>query len=123
MINLHFQVGDVVTFTVEIEVTSCPKDRKDWKQTLQIYPVGINESLIIDLEMLCDCPCERPGQKVHNLKFNLILRLKILFFRVTLNGQNNVMVPVLINVVFVNVIPLTLVEIVNVQLRQEQILI
>jgi len=55
------KVGDVVTFRVEIEVTKCPKDPKDWQQTIQLYPVGINESLIIDLEMLCSCPCEYPG--------------------------------------------------------------
>lgn len=58
------KVGDVVTFKIEIEVTSCPKDPKDWKQTLRIYPVGINESLIVDLEMLCACPCERKGDPV-----------------------------------------------------------
>lgn len=55
------KVGDVVNFTAEIVVTSCPKNRRDWFQTFQIYPVGINESLIVDLEMLCDCPCENPG--------------------------------------------------------------
>lgn len=58
------KVGDIVTFKIEIEVTSCPKDPKDWKQTLQIYPVGINESLIVDLEMLCSCPCEHKGNEV-----------------------------------------------------------
>ncbi|XP_017769953.1 PREDICTED: integrin beta-PS-like isoform X2 [Nicrophorus vespilloides] len=57
----NIKVGDVITFRVEIEVTQCPKDPKDWKQTLQIYPVGLNESLTIDLEMLCSCPCEHPG--------------------------------------------------------------
>lgn len=55
------KVGDVVTFTVKIEILECPKDPRDWKQVIQIYPVGINESLVIDLEMLCDCPCEHPG--------------------------------------------------------------
>lgn len=30
-----------------------------------IYPVGINESLVVDLEMLCSCPCELPGNEVH----------------------------------------------------------
>jgi integrin beta 1 len=58
------KVGTKVSFTVEIEVTSCPKDRKEWNQIFQIYPVGINESLIVDLEMLCDCPCENPGNPV-----------------------------------------------------------
>lgn len=55
------KVGDVVSFTAEIVVTSCPQNPRDWFQTFQIYPVGINESLIVDLEMLCSCPCEQPG--------------------------------------------------------------
>ena len=57
----NLTVGDVVSFTAQILVTSCPADPRDWNQVIQIYPVGINESLIIDLEMLCSCPCERPG--------------------------------------------------------------
>lgn len=52
------RVGDIVSFTAEIVVTSCPSNPRDWKQTFQIYPVGIDESLIVDLEMLCSCPCE-----------------------------------------------------------------
>ncbi|XP_062141727.1 integrin beta-PS isoform X2 [Drosophila sulfurigaster albostrigata] len=55
------KVGDKVTFTANITVTKCPTDPKLWKQVIQIYPVGINESMIIDLEMLCSCPCEHPG--------------------------------------------------------------
>lgn len=53
------RVGDKVTFGVEITVTACPAKREDWKQRIQIYPVGLDESMIIDLEMLCDCGCER----------------------------------------------------------------
>lgn len=53
------RVGDVVTFQAEIMVTSCPADPAEWRQMIQIYPVGLGESMIIDLEMLCDCPCER----------------------------------------------------------------
>lgn len=55
------KVGDVVSFSAEIVVTECPPNPKDWLQTFQIYPVGINESLTVDLEMLCGCPCEQPG--------------------------------------------------------------
>jgi len=55
------KVGTLVSFTAKIELTGCPEDRRDWKQRFQIYPVGINESLIVDLEMLVDCDCERPG--------------------------------------------------------------
>ncbi|KAL7744462.1 hypothetical protein ACLKA6_001839 [Drosophila palustris] len=55
------KVGDKVTFTANITVTKCPTNPRDWNQVIQIYPVGINESMIIDLEMLCTCPCEHPG--------------------------------------------------------------
>lgn len=55
------KVGDVVSFETEIVVTSCPSNPSEWKQSFQIYPVGINESLVIDLEMLCSCPCEFSG--------------------------------------------------------------
>ncbi|XP_053948571.1 integrin beta-PS-like [Anastrepha ludens] len=52
------RIGDKITFTVNISIQSCPADPRDWQQIIQIYPVGINESLIIDLEMLCGCECE-----------------------------------------------------------------
>ncbi|XP_050434816.1 integrin beta-PS isoform X2 [Adelges cooleyi] len=55
------KVGTVVKFQAEIEVTACPPNRKHWHQTFQIYPVGINESLTVNVEMQCDCPCENPG--------------------------------------------------------------
>lgn len=64
--DLNF--GDVVSFTAEIVVTSCPQNPKDWFQTFQIYPVGINESLIVDLEMLCSCPCEQLGHTSFELQ-------------------------------------------------------
>lgn len=55
------KVGTVVNFQAEIEVTSCPPNRKDWSQTFQIYPVGINESLTVVLDMQCECECENVG--------------------------------------------------------------
>lgn len=61
------KLGDVVSFTAEIVVTSCPTNPKDWLQSFGIYAVGINESLIVDLEMLCSCPCELPGH--HDYEF------------------------------------------------------
>ncbi|KAK6631132.1 hypothetical protein RUM43_014228 [Polyplax serrata] len=55
------KVGTVVNFSAEIEVASCPADKREWKQTFKIYPVGIQEYLVVDLEMLCECPCENPS--------------------------------------------------------------
>ena len=42
-------------------MVKCPKDPREWRQVFEIYPVGINESVIVDLEMICQCDCERPG--------------------------------------------------------------
>ena len=61
---VFFSTSSRVRFTAKIEVTKCPKDPRQWKQTFQIYPVGINEALIVNLEMLCQCDCEKPGHPV-----------------------------------------------------------
>ncbi|XP_030754778.1 integrin beta-PS isoform X1 [Sitophilus oryzae] len=61
----NIKVGDVINFKIDIEVLNCPKLRKDRTQTIKIYPVGINESLIMDLEMLCGCDCEQPGDRYY----------------------------------------------------------
>lgn len=55
------KVGDVVKFDVEVMVTSCPEDPKDYKQQFKIYPVGVGEALTVDLEVLCACDCESAG--------------------------------------------------------------
>lgn len=62
------RVGDQVEFRAEIKVEECPKDPNEWKQVIGIYPVGLRESLIIDLEMICECPCERPGDQGFELE-------------------------------------------------------
>lgn len=59
------KTGDIINFKIEIEVLKCPKEQKDRFQTIEIYPVGLRESLIIDLEMLCGCDCEKPGDKYY----------------------------------------------------------
>ena len=55
------KVGSKVTFTAKIEVLKCPKDPREWKQRFLISPVGINESIVVDLEMVCSCDCEQAG--------------------------------------------------------------
>ncbi|XP_058826948.1 integrin beta-PS isoform X2 [Topomyia yanbarensis] len=55
------KVGDIVQFEAHITLLKCPENPRDWNQGLQIYPVGITESLTVDIEMLCSCPCELPG--------------------------------------------------------------
>ncbi|KAL5278574.1 ITGB1 family protein [Megaselia abdita] len=55
------KVGQSVEFQAEIVVTKCPENPADWNQLIQIYPVGVNESLSINLTMLCGCGCESEG--------------------------------------------------------------
>jgi len=55
------KVDSEVTFQLDVKVTKCPANRAEWKQTFNVYPVGLNESLTVHLEMLCDCPCEHVG--------------------------------------------------------------
>ncbi|XP_012282811.1 integrin beta-PS [Orussus abietinus] len=62
------KVGTKVEFIAEIEVTSCPANKSEWKQRFDIYPVGINETLTVNLEMLCDCDCEHKGHSMYEPK-------------------------------------------------------
>ncbi|XP_020286322.1 integrin beta-PS-like [Pseudomyrmex gracilis] len=55
------RVDNVIEFEIALKMTECPADRTEWSQIIEIKPRGINESLIIDLELMCDCSCERPG--------------------------------------------------------------
>ena len=67
-------------FVAKIEVVKCPKDPREWKQTFEIYPVGINEKVLVNLEMMCQCDCEKPGNPVSNQLMELILKYYIQLF-------------------------------------------
>ena len=63
------KVGSTVLFDAILEVTSCPRNPREWNQTIQIYPVGLNDALVIDLEIICDCDCEKPwNEERHSQK-------------------------------------------------------
>jgi protocadherin alpha len=59
-------IAQNVTYEVSVEVKSCPADRSQWKRTFQIYPVGLTEKLTINLELNCECDCERTMPKLTN---------------------------------------------------------
>ncbi|RXG59556.1 Integrin beta-PS [Armadillidium vulgare] len=59
------RVGDEVEFRMEVTVDECPKNRSLWKQQIEISPVALPDKLILDLEMLCNCECEREGDINH----------------------------------------------------------
>lgn len=91
-----------MTFRIH-QVVECPKDPKNWYQTMTIKPRGLNENLTIDLEIICDCPCEKPEHPVHittqkdplivqDTRYNTIIQKKSnlcsFFFSLSLNIPN-----------------------------------
>ena len=46
-------------FKIDVEVKSCPEQASQYNQTIQILPSGSSEGLKIDLEMICECNCEK----------------------------------------------------------------
>ena len=42
-----------------MEVTECPADRSQWKRSFDIYPVGLTEKLRVNLDLACECDCEK----------------------------------------------------------------
>lgn len=60
----NIKVGDKVDFEILITATSC---RTSHRQTLKISPVGIDESLIIDIDLICTCDCEKPTHKTYEI--------------------------------------------------------
>ncbi|XP_057329990.1 integrin beta-PS-like isoform X1 [Microplitis mediator] len=52
--------GDVVEFEIVIKAIECPSS--SFKQNkFEIKPEGLNESLIIEYQVICTCPCDKPG--------------------------------------------------------------
>ncbi|KAM8934441.1 integrin beta-6 [Pelodytes ibericus] len=54
----QIRVGDIVSFNVTINSTSC----KTQSQRLVIKPVGLRDSLEIDIQSECDCPCQAAAE-------------------------------------------------------------
>jgi len=51
------RVGSTINFTVSVEITHCPVKSKQ-RQSILIYPVGLNEKLVLDVDVACQCGCE-----------------------------------------------------------------
>lgn len=58
--NLH--VGVQVSFSAVIKLLDCPESGNR-KQIFQIKPGNLNENLIVEVEYLCDCDCDKKGHK------------------------------------------------------------
>ncbi|GJQ85656.1 hypothetical protein Trydic_g20204 [Trypoxylus dichotomus] len=55
----NLQLDEVVNFTAAIKPLECLEGSNF--HTVQIKPEGINEALVIELEVVCSCDCEKPN--------------------------------------------------------------
>ncbi|XP_026673834.1 integrin beta-PS-like isoform X2 [Ceratina calcarata] len=55
------RVGNIVEFEVTLQATECSANSNESQTIIHIKPRGLNESLTVDLNIICDCPCEHPG--------------------------------------------------------------
>merc|ERR1719471_1879730 len=53
----NIPLGTAVEFTANITLKKCEK------QTVKISPVGIEDTLVIDIEPICDCECATEGSE------------------------------------------------------------
>lgn len=54
----NIRAGEIVNFTAIIKPLKCSGDTNT--KTIRIKPEAVDESLIVELEVICDCDCERP---------------------------------------------------------------
>ncbi|RZF31975.1 hypothetical protein LSTR_LSTR011640 [Laodelphax striatellus] len=57
------KIGSEVNFEVTFKLKECPADVNSRWETFEIRPSGMNESVIVNVEMICECPCEKEGVK------------------------------------------------------------
>ncbi|XP_065200071.1 integrin beta-PS-like isoform X1 [Planococcus citri] len=56
-----FKVGQTIEFDVELELLRCPEGKTEYTRQFQIYPVGIEDGMTVEVHMICDCNCQNPG--------------------------------------------------------------
>ncbi|RWS23240.1 Integrin beta-PS-like protein [Leptotrombidium deliense] len=67
----NIRTGDTIEFDVTLELTSCPSNPAKRNQTIRIKPTTLNDELVIDLQIMCDCDCEKPWNRdVNSAKCN-----------------------------------------------------
>ncbi|KAK7940096.1 hypothetical protein WMY93_003422 [Mugilogobius chulae] len=53
------KIGDTVSFSVEAQLRSCPKEKS---RTFKIKPLGFKDSLEVTVDFACNCECEASAQ-------------------------------------------------------------
>ncbi|UYV81252.1 ITGB1, partial [Cordylochernes scorpioides] len=47
-----------VNFTVQVELQSCPQNPRLWHQTIELSPLGLRDSVSLEVDLFCQCQCE-----------------------------------------------------------------
>lgn len=48
-----------------MELLECPKNTSLWSNKVHISPVGLSEYVLLDVDLLCECDCEKPEFEVN----------------------------------------------------------
>uniref|UniRef100_A0A1I7ZCY2 Integrin_B_tail domain-containing protein n=1 Tax=Steinernema glaseri TaxID=37863 RepID=A0A1I7ZCY2_9BILA len=59
----NIKVGNEITFEVTLENTHCV-DQRNFQ--IKIGPSGLDETLLVDVEVICDCDCEKEENIIRN---------------------------------------------------------
>lgn len=60
------KTGTEVKFEIRITALQCPTIPSDRKQTITISPVGLKETLQLDVQIICECECEQEDKEERN---------------------------------------------------------
>ncbi|KAK0158280.1 hypothetical protein PV328_009304 [Microctonus aethiopoides] len=63
-----FHFGDIIQFEISIKATDCPTNPDNWQQLIEIKPQGLENILKIELELICDCPCDKSNYEGYVIK-------------------------------------------------------
>ncbi|XP_039281783.1 integrin beta-PS isoform X2 [Nilaparvata lugens] len=54
----NLKIGNEVKFKVTFKLKECPANESVRRETFEIKPSNMNESVIVNVQMICECPCE-----------------------------------------------------------------
>ncbi|XP_055344512.1 integrin beta-PS-like [Paramacrobiotus metropolitanus] len=60
------RVGSEVRWEIVVEVIKCPAGPPPHRIPFKIRPVGLDDELLVDLEVICGCDCEQPEYALYN---------------------------------------------------------
>lgn len=60
------KLGSSIEFDITIEALRCPENSRERNRTIRIYPVGLLDPLVINVNLICECDCEKEWNQKTN---------------------------------------------------------